>query len=427
MSKDSENENEQLNQAVKRLTQHGMSRRAALKAIVASGMGVAVSPLVSRVAWGATGPGGLPLARPDQPVTLPMNGDPIANGLKPESGTFTVFNYSDYLYKAVLEKFGEKYGVDVQLTTFANMDQAVTKLANNDVDVDVTELTPDRLTQVTAGKLLQPLNKSYIPNLKKNVWPQLHSPFYDRESRYTVPYAVYSTGIGWRSDKVSEDIPNMDNPWSIFWNSQAYEGYTGVINSPREAIGLAMLYRGNRNLNTENPQVIDQALEDLKALVDICNPKVANTQYQTLAQGKSWLHQSWSGDPIMNAWWYLPEGQSADTIQYWTGAKGRAPVQNDCWAIPVTSKKPVLAHLWMNFMLEEANARSNFVNFTGYQPPMNSITSKQLVADGTVPKHLSTAVLDPEDFGPGSLQYCTLTSEGQRMWQDAYAQFITGV
>jgi len=427
MTEDNNHGNKTLEGVVKRLGEHGMSRRQALKAIIASGMGVAVSPLVSRVAWGATGPGGLPLARPDKPVTLPMHGDPIADGLKPESGTFTVFNYSDYLYKAVLDKFGEKYDVDVQLTTFANMDQCITKLANRDVDVDVTELTPDRITQATAGKLLQPINHSYIPNLKKNVWPQLHSPFYDRGSRYTVPYACYTTGIGWRSDKVSEDIPNMDNPWSIFWNAQDYKGYAGIINSPREAIGLAMLYRGNTDLNTEDPKVIDQALEDLQELVKVCNPKVNNTEYQTLAQGKSWLHQAWSGDALMNVWWYLPEGQTGDVIQYWTAGKGKAPIQNDVWAVPVFSKKPVLAHLWMNFILEEENAHSNFVNFTGYQPPINSINADSLIAEGTVPEHLSSAVVRPEDFGPGSIQYMTLTAEGQRMWQDAYAQFISGV
>lgn len=427
MTDDNNPGNERLERVVHRLRKHGMSRRDALKAIIASGMGVAVSPLVSRVAWGATGPGGLPLARPDKPVTLPMNGDPIADGLEPESGTFTVFNYEDYLYKAVLDKFGEKYGVDVQITTFANMDQCITKLANQDVDVDVTEITPDRLTQVTAGKLMQPLNHSYIPNLQKNVWPQLQSPFYDRGSRYTVPYAAYTTGIAWRSDKVSEDIPNMDNPWHIFWNAQEYEGYTGIINSPREAIGLALLQRGINDLNTEDPELINTALEDLQALVRICNPKVNNTQYQTLGQGKSWLHQSWSGDPLMNVWWYMPEGVSGDVIQYWHGPRGFTPVQNDCWAIPAFSKKPVLAHLWMNFILEEENAYSNFVNFTGYQPAVKSVNADRLISDGVVPKHLSSAVVRPDDLGPNSIQYMTLTAEGQRMWQDAYAQFISGV
>jgi spermidine/putrescine transport system substrate-binding protein len=390
-------------------------------------MGATVSPLVSQLAWGAEGPGGLPMARPDKPVTMPMNGNPIGDGMKPESGTFTVFNYADYLYKDLLDQFGKKYGVDVQITTFENMDQCITKLANNSVDVDVTEITPDRLSQAVAGKLLQPINHGYIPNLEKNVWPQLQSPFYDQESRYTVPYTCYTTGIGWRSDKVKEDIAHMDNPWSIFWNAQAYQGLTGIIQSPREAIGMAMLYRGNTDLNTEDPKVIDQALEDLKALVGICNPKVDQTQYQTLPQGTSVLHQAWSGDLLTGAMWYMPEGQSPDNLQYWQGGKGKAPVQNDCWAVPAVSKRPVLAHLWMNFILDNQNAYDNFINFTGYQPPINSFNPDRLISEGTIPKHLASAVVKPDDLGPGSIQYMTLTAKGQKMWQDAYAQFIAGV
>jgi spermidine/putrescine-binding protein len=34
------------------------------------------------------------------------------------------------------------------------------------------------------------------------VWSSLQSPWYDQESRYTVPYTVYTTGIGWRADKL---------------------------------------------------------------------------------------------------------------------------------------------------------------------------------------------------------------------------------
>src|ERR671934_2078760 len=68
------------------------------------------------------GPGGLPLARPDKRVTLPRWEDPIKSGLKPETGgTFTFFQYPDYLYKKVLNDFGAKYGVTVQYTGFDNV------------------------------------------------------------------------------------------------------------------------------------------------------------------------------------------------------------------------------------------------------------------------------------------------------------------
>lgn len=58
------NDNEQLDQAIARLVKHGMSRRGALKAIVASGMGAAVSPVVTQLAWGAEGPVACPWPAP---------------------------------------------------------------------------------------------------------------------------------------------------------------------------------------------------------------------------------------------------------------------------------------------------------------------------------------------------------------------------
>ena len=154
------------------------------------------------------GPGGLPLARPDKRVILPRWEDPIASGLQPETGgTFTVFNYPSYLYKKVLTEFGAKYGVDVQYTPFDNVNSGLQRLASGAVTPDVMEITPDTLDIGVAGKLIKPLNLDYIPNLQKNIWPQLVDPFYDGESRYTVPYTVYATGIAWRTDKVKRTSP----------------------------------------------------------------------------------------------------------------------------------------------------------------------------------------------------------------------------
>ena len=86
------------------------------------------------------------------------------------------------------------------------------------------EMTPDNLDQVVAGKLIKPLNLDYIPNLKKNVWPQLVSPFYDSESRYTVPYKVntrYWTRAGGASADDWQGTYTMAMPASIA-SSNAY-------------------------------------------------------------------------------------------------------------------------------------------------------------------------------------------------------------
>src|SRR4249919_2047021 len=147
------------------------------------------------------GPGGLPLARPDRRVTLPLWEKPIESGLEPETGgVFTVYNYPAYFWKKLLNDFGKKYGVTVAYTPFDNIASGVQRLASGSVEPDVMEMTPDLLDQVVTGKLIKPLNLDYIPNLKKNVWPELADPFYDVGSQYGVPYTVYETGIAWRTD-----------------------------------------------------------------------------------------------------------------------------------------------------------------------------------------------------------------------------------
>src|SRR5215470_15701582 len=333
-----------------------LSRRRALKTLGAGLVAGVAAPWVLRYAAAdqLMGPGGIPLARPNAPVTLPRFEDPIKSGLEPEKGgTFTVFNYSDYIDKKVVDEFGKKYKVKTQITTFDDMDSAITRLAKHAVRADVTEITPERISQAVAGKLLKPLNLDYIPNLQANIWPQLHSPFYDVESRYTVPYTIYSTGIGWRGDKIAEDIHKLDNPWSIYWNSQKYKGYVGVLDDAREVLAMAMQYRGVYDINSEDPAAISKALDDLKAMIPICNPKINITEYQTLANGSSWLHQAWSGDLLGAYFSYLPQGDDGSTLRYWHAPKGKGPIQNDCWSICSTTTKPVLAHLWLNYLLDE--------------------------------------------------------------------------
>src|SRR6476660_3510602 len=233
------------------LTRRGFVLRSAGAAVAFSGAGglLAACGNTTSVPQGTTGgalagPGGLPLARPDKRVTLPRWEDPIESGLKPETGgTFTVFNYPNYFYKKLLRDFGKKYGVTVAYTPFDNIAAGVQQLAAGSVQPDVMEMTPDHLDQVVSGHLIKPLNLDYIPNLKKNVWPQLVSPFYDSESRYTVPYTTYATGILWRNDHVKQDIAGMQQPWDIFGESQAYAGKVALLSEDRETIAMALLRR----------------------------------------------------------------------------------------------------------------------------------------------------------------------------------------
>jgi spermidine/putrescine transport system substrate-binding protein len=373
------------------------------------------------------GPGGLPLARPDRRVTLPLWEQPIPSGMKPETGgEFTIFNYPEYIYGALLKEFGKKYDVTVKVTPFDDINTGVAKLASGAVQPDVTEMTPDNLDRVVAGKLIKPLNLDYIPNLKKNVWPSLVDPFYDVGSRYGVPYTAYATGIAWRTDQVKEDIPSMSNPWDIFWQAQAYKGKTALLSEVRETIAMALLRRGELDINTEDPAKINKAVADLQELYNICNIKVGDLQYSTIPENKAWLNQAWSGDMMAAYFYYLPNKQTGKLLRFWNPGYGKGPIGNDMWCVCSTTKKPVLAHLFLNYMLDNGVGYKNFVDFNGYQPPLNEIQPDTLVSKNVIPENLASCVLTERDFGPKALQEMTLTTAGQSLWQDGYATFQSG-
>ena len=359
------------------------------------------------------GPGGLPLARPDKRVVLPRWEDPIESGLQPEKGgTFTVFNYPYYFYKKLLNGVRGQVRRRRPVTPFDNVNSGLQRLASGAVTPDVMDITPDMLDIGVAGKLIKPLNLDYIPNLKKNIWPELVDPFYDGESRYTVPYTSTppaSPGGRTRSKRTS---PAWTSHGTSSGSLRRTRARWGLLSENRETIGMALLRKGNTDINTEDPTLVNGAVSDLKQLYGVCNVKVDDLQYQTIPEGSSWLHQAWSGDMIAGYIYYLPKGTPASALAFWKAPKGKVPVQNDCFAVCSTTKKPVLSHLFLNYLLDNGVAYENFVDFNGYQPPLNEIDPGTLVQKGVVPENLANSVLTNDDLGPDSLQYGTLTSQG---------------
>jgi spermidine/putrescine transport system substrate-binding protein len=285
------------------------------------------------------------------------------------------------------------------------------------------------IVQLQARQLMQPLNHSYLPNLAANIWPELQSPFYDVGSHFSVPYVVWQDGIGWRNDKIDTDIGAMDVPWEIFWQSEPYKGKVGILDDKRDALSMPMqrdaMARGAvADVNTEDAETIAKAGQALQELTGISNVKVTITQYQTLPEAKSWLHQCWSGDLLSGIFYYLPEGTPPEVLSFW-GPESGGVVQNDFLFVTRAAERPVLAHALLNFLLDEQNAYDNFVNFNGYTPPQNTITAERLIDEGLIPPSLETAVTRPEQFTVNEA-LLQLTVPGEQLWDQAWSEFRAG-
>ena len=376
-------------------------------------------------AGGPVDASGIPLARRDYPVTLPQVGEAVKGGDPERGGELQIYNYADYLNPAVLKEFGKQEGVSVRVTTFDTLDEAFTKLSTGGLEFDVIFTSPDRLSQLVGRRLIQPLNWDLIPNLEKNAWPELHSPFYDVGPRYSIPYTVYTTGIGYRNDKLGAfDPAKLDNPWDAFWQAGQFKGRVGILDDSREALGMALMRRGVSDLNTEIPELLERASTDLQDLNSLVRVKVTISDYETLPAGRMWLHQSWSGDLISAVISYLPEGTPPSVLSYWYQTTG-GPIFNDCAVVGAKATKPVMAHRFLNYLLDNKVAYENFTGYVGYQPPITAIDAQKLFDDGLLPQNLANTVVTHEDYANGNA-YLTLSAKGRKLWDDNWTAFRNG-
>lgn len=373
------------------------------------------------------------IGTPSNPVTQPIFDDNVAipSGLPQEEGPLRIYNWTDYLNPETVPAAEEALGIDIEVSTFFNEEEAFGKLLSGEVPYDVWFPAGESLGKAVAGKLVQPLNHDYVPNLAANIWPELVDPFYDKGALYTVPYVVYQTGIGWRSDQVdAADIEGLENPWDVFWNPK-YNGVTGLYDDFRETMQMAMFRGGIAEPREATAEQVAAAADSLIELIDLMNIQYEiDGAYSGIPEGRFALHLAWSGD-MVNAQYYFPEGGDTSVLGYLWPAKGanstvNGLVANDTMTILRNAEHPVLAHNFLNWMLDEANALDNF-SWLGYQPPQVALNIDSLVADEWIPENLASAVVTREDFGhPQATVPTQLSPETEALWLENWNRAVAG-
>jgi spermidine/putrescine transport system substrate-binding protein len=409
-----------------------LDRRAFLQRAAAAAVGVptmaALLDACVRAPAARSVSGALTLATPTHPVTWPIAQDnqPIADGLEPERGAvLRLYNYADYIGPAVVKAFERKYakyGVKVTVSTFNDTDEAITKIRSGAVPYDIYFPSYDQISRLVASELVRPLNHSYLSNIE-NVWTTFQNPWYDQQWRYTVPYTVYTTGIGWRTDRVSTDIAGLPNPYDTLWNAR-YRGGTAIIDDWHTAMGMCLLRAGRTDVNTASAPdlaVIRQQLNDLAATT---SPKVTITMYNDLPGGSLGQCQMWSGD-VVNAETYLSKSTPKSILHYWFPQDGKGEVDNDLMVVLSGGKNPVLAHLFIDHMLQPDTAVGNF-RAIGYQPPQQSLDTAAFVSQGFVTPNSSDAIVQEKWFDVG-YRLLELSVDNDAAWHRVWQDFKAGV
>ncbi len=256
-----------------------------------------------------------------------------------------------------------------------------------------------------------------------------------------MPYVLYSTGVAYRRDRVTDDeIYGAANPRAMLWDPQ-FSGQVGVYDSERDTIAFALQYLGIDDVNTEDPASIDKAKAALLDMIDKVNVRTSiNGVYARLPKGDYTLHEAWSGD-IIAGWSYVSDYTEAayETLGYWYPEDNKAPVDNDLIAVGANGDNPVLAHLFLNFFLDFQHSMDNF-SWNGYPPPQKqadvtkvrttegqySQVSKWAPPITLVPKWMPNAVVTEEALKNGKFRLHELSPTGEDLWSKAWQEFKAG-
>ncbi len=280
-----------------------------------------------------------------------------------------VYNWSDYIDEALLDKFEQETGLNLIYDVFDSNEVLETKMLAGGSGYDVVVPSGTFLQRQIEAGAFQKLDKSKLPNLV-NMWDVImeRTAQYDPGNEYSINYMWGTTGIGANVGKVKEllgdDAPI--NSWSLVFDPANMEKLSqcGVmfLDAPSEMIPAALNYIGE-DPDSHDPDVIAKA-EGVFAAVRPYISKFHSSEYiEALANGEICVAVGWSGD-VLQARDRAAEAENGIEIAYHAPVEG-AQMWFDQMAIPVDAPNPDGAHVFLNFIMDAQNmaAASNYVYY----------------------------------------------------------------
>src|SRR5262252_6164162 len=114
---------------------------------------------------------------------------------------FHLYNWNNYIAPETIKRFEDFCKCEVVQTYYSDNEELLAKLAAGAKGYDMLVPTSNAVQALIKGGQLKPIDKSQLPNLK-NINPiYLNTPF-DPDNKYSVPYAMSTTIIGYNDQKM---------------------------------------------------------------------------------------------------------------------------------------------------------------------------------------------------------------------------------
>ena len=301
-----------------------------------------------------------------------------------------VYNWSDYIDEALLDKFEQETGLDLIYDVFDSNEVLETKMLAGGSGYDVVVPSGTFLQRQISAGAFQPLDKSKLPNLE-NMWDVIEerTAQYDPDNAHSINYMWGTTGLGVNVGKVKEvlgeDAPLNSMDLVLKPENMEKLASCGVhfLDAPTEIIPMTLQYLGE-DPDSHDPEVIAKAEEVLLAVRPHIQKFHSSEYINALANGDICVAVGWSGD-ILQARDRAAEADNNVEIEYHAFKEGSL-MWFDMMAIPTDAPNPEGAHAFLNFIMDAENmaAASNYVYYANGNKASQEYLNEDVIGDPAI-------------------------------------------
>jgi spermidine/putrescine transport system substrate-binding protein len=329
-----------------------------------------------------------------------------------------LYNWNNYIAPETVKRFEEACKCEVVQTYYSDNEELLAKLAAGAKGYDVLVPTSNAMQSLIKGGQLKPIDKAQLTNLK-NINPAYLNTAFDPDNKYSVPYAMSLTVLGYNDQKIKElGIPT--DTWAAIFDPKILEKIKGrvtVLDSPGELFAAALKYLGY-SANDTDPKHWEEAAAVIKKAKPYWAAFNASSYIKELTVGNIWLVHGYSND-IFQA--NLDAQAAGRPFRILHGMpKEGAVLAVDNMVIHKSAPRPDLALKFMNFMLEGKNS-AELTNLIGSGNP-NTDAVKYIK-----PELLKNPVIFPDKaIEPKLEQLKDLTAAQRRLRSKQWTEIKAG-
>lgn len=294
--------------------------------------------------------------------TLTVSDPEYYTKFKDQNISINVYNWGEYISTGAEEgtlnvnsEFTKLTGIKVNYTNYATNEELYAKLKGGGASYDIIIPSDYMINKMIKEGMVQKLDFDNIPNFKY-IMPNFRNLEYDPENEYSVPYTWGTVGIIY--DETMVDIPQDEIDWDLLWNED-YADNVLMFDNPRDAFAIAEIKNGF-SLNTEDPEELKAAAEDLTAQKKIVQAYVMDEIFDKMGAGDALIAPYYAGDALT----IMEENDSLNFVVPKSGTN----LFVDAMCIPASSKQKEAAEMYINFMCEPDIAYAN-IDYICYSTP----------------------------------------------------------